>query len=168
MSSSGRLRHVALVRINVSEEPSASIIRVTRIGELETTLAITSNWHTLQLFLYSVSRLLLWLMLFLVHQFLSPWWWRCQVPPKRRFLQEPHDITSQKMAFFIVTTVKTSNLTCFIFQNSIFMQSSHRMLDLWLTFSSYPFSFICIVGMTIMGQIRWVESTTWSCIQLLS
>jgi hypothetical protein len=25
----------------------------------------------------------------LVHRFLSPWWWRSQVPPKRRFLQEP-------------------------------------------------------------------------------
>jgi hypothetical protein len=26
------------------------------------------------------------------------------------FLQEPHGVTSHKMAFFIVTTVKTSNL----------------------------------------------------------
>jgi hypothetical protein len=31
--------------------------------------------------------------------------------PKRRFLQEPHGVTSQKTPFFIVTTVKTSNLT---------------------------------------------------------
>jgi hypothetical protein len=31
--------------------------------------------------------------------------------PKRRFLQEPYGITSQKSASFIVTTVKTSNLT---------------------------------------------------------
>jgi hypothetical protein len=31
----------------VSEEPSASFIRVTRIGELGTTLAATSNQHTL-------------------------------------------------------------------------------------------------------------------------
>jgi hypothetical protein len=35
--------HVALVRTDVSEEGSASIIRVTRVGELRTTLAITSN-----------------------------------------------------------------------------------------------------------------------------
>jgi hypothetical protein len=34
---------VALVRIDVAEERSASIIRVTRIGELGTTLAVTSN-----------------------------------------------------------------------------------------------------------------------------
>jgi hypothetical protein len=42
---------------------------------------------------------------------LSPWWRRRQVPPKRRFLQEPHGVTSQKTQFFIVTAVKTSNLT---------------------------------------------------------
>jgi hypothetical protein len=36
------LRRVALVRYDVSEERIASIIRVTRIGELERTLAVTS------------------------------------------------------------------------------------------------------------------------------
>jgi hypothetical protein len=36
------LRCVALVRTDVSEELSGSIIRMTRIGELETTLAVTS------------------------------------------------------------------------------------------------------------------------------
>jgi hypothetical protein len=45
MPSSGMLRHVALVRTDVSEEPGASFIRVTRIGELGTTLAVTSNRH---------------------------------------------------------------------------------------------------------------------------
>jgi hypothetical protein len=37
------LCHVALVRTNITEECSASIIRVTGICELGTTLAITSN-----------------------------------------------------------------------------------------------------------------------------
>jgi hypothetical protein len=36
-------RRVTLVRTEVSEELSASIIRVTRIGELRTTVAVTSN-----------------------------------------------------------------------------------------------------------------------------
>jgi hypothetical protein len=36
------LRYVTLVRTEVLEEPSASIIRVTRIGELGTMLAVTS------------------------------------------------------------------------------------------------------------------------------
>jgi hypothetical protein len=43
MPSSGILRRVALVRIDVSEEPSASVITVIRIGELGTTLAVTSK-----------------------------------------------------------------------------------------------------------------------------
>jgi hypothetical protein len=42
------LRRVALVRTDVSEEPSASFIMVTRIGELGTTLAATSNRRTLR------------------------------------------------------------------------------------------------------------------------
>jgi hypothetical protein len=43
MVSSGMLRRGALVGTDVSEEPSASFIRMTRIGELRTTLAVTSN-----------------------------------------------------------------------------------------------------------------------------
>jgi hypothetical protein len=47
MASSGMLRRVALVRTDVSEELSASFIRVTRIGELGT-LAVTGNRRALQ------------------------------------------------------------------------------------------------------------------------
>jgi hypothetical protein len=47
MLSSGMLRHVDLVRTDVSEERSASFIRVTRISELGTTQAATSNRRTL-------------------------------------------------------------------------------------------------------------------------
>jgi hypothetical protein len=43
MVSSGMLRRVAHVRTNVSEELSASFIMVTSIGELGTTLAVTSS-----------------------------------------------------------------------------------------------------------------------------
>jgi hypothetical protein len=65
------LRRVDLVRSDISEDRSTSIIIVTRIGELGTTLAITSNWRT--------------------HY----------VPMKNRFLQEPRGVTSQKTSFFI-------------------------------------------------------------------
>jgi hypothetical protein len=98
MPSSGMLRHLALVRTDVSEEYIVSIIRMTRISELGTTLAVTSNRSVL-------------LTLFLARQFLSRWRWRRHVPMKRRFLQEPDGVTSQKTSFFIVTAVKTSNLT---------------------------------------------------------
>jgi hypothetical protein len=43
MASSEILRRVALLRTDVSEELSASLIRVTRIDELGTTLAVTIN-----------------------------------------------------------------------------------------------------------------------------
>jgi hypothetical protein len=78
------LRRVVLVRTDVSEELSTSFIRLTRICELATTLDVSSNRRTLR------SR---------------------KVPPKRLFLQEPLGVTSQKTPFFIVTAVKTSNLT---------------------------------------------------------
>jgi hypothetical protein len=48
MVSSGMLHHVALVGTDVSEELSASIIRATGIGELGTTLAVTSNRRMLR------------------------------------------------------------------------------------------------------------------------
>jgi hypothetical protein len=68
MPSSGMLDHVALVRTHVSEESSASIIKLTRIGELGATLTVTSNRSTL---------------------------WN-DIPPNHRFLREPHGVTSQK------------------------------------------------------------------------
>jgi hypothetical protein len=65
MASCRMLRRVALVRTDVSEKLGASIIRVTRVGEVRKTLAITSNRLTLRrntlkyfVFLRSVSRLL--------------------------------------------------------------------------------------------------------------
>jgi hypothetical protein len=71
MSSSGMLRRVALVRTGISEKPSTSIIRVTRIGELRTTLAILLVILILDIliFLRSVHRLLVTLTLFLFHRF---------------------------------------------------------------------------------------------------
>jgi hypothetical protein len=83
--SSETLRRVALVRTEVSKELSASFIRVTRIGKLGTTLAVTSNRHSLR--------------------------WRRYDPSKRQQIQEPQGETSQKTAFFILIDVKTSNLT---------------------------------------------------------
>jgi DNA-binding TFAR19-related protein (PDSD5 family) len=43
MAPHGMLRRVALVRTDVAEENSSSLIRVTRIGELGSALAVTNN-----------------------------------------------------------------------------------------------------------------------------
>jgi hypothetical protein len=61
MASSEMLRRLAVVRTDISEEPSASFIRVT-ISELGTTLTVKNNRHTLRrnthlVFLRSVCRL---------------------------------------------------------------------------------------------------------------
>jgi hypothetical protein len=61
MASSGMLRRAALVN-DVSEELSASFIRVTGIGELDTTLAVTSNRRTLTANVVPSSTILVTLM----------------------------------------------------------------------------------------------------------
>jgi hypothetical protein len=86
MLASGMLRCTVLARIDVSDEHIASIITVRRIGD------VTAN-------ILPSSPILVTLMM------------RRYVPPKRRFLQEPHRVIFQKAAFFIVTAVETSNLT---------------------------------------------------------
>jgi hypothetical protein len=78
MKSSGMLRRVALVRTYVSEELSASFIRVTRIGELGTTLAVTNNRRTLR---------------------------------RNTGSYNSHTAVTTKTPFFVVTAVKSSNLT---------------------------------------------------------
>jgi hypothetical protein len=55
MVSFEMLRRVALVRTDVSDELSAFFIIVTRIGELGTTLAVTSNRHTLRRYIVTAS-----------------------------------------------------------------------------------------------------------------
>jgi hypothetical protein len=79
-------RRAALVKADDSEELIASITRGKRVRELGTTLAVTNNLFQEWCLLgcYAV--------------------W---------FLQEPHGVTTQKTPFFIVTAVKTSNLTIF-------------------------------------------------------
>jgi hypothetical protein len=66
------LRRVALVITDVSEERIASNHRVESVGDLGLTLAVTSNRSTMR-----------------------------YVPPKCRFLQEAHGVTSEKTAFFV-------------------------------------------------------------------
>jgi hypothetical protein len=122
MASSGTLGRVALVRIDVSEELRTSFIRVTRIGELGTTLAVTSVRRLLVTACVVPSSPILAsspILVTLMKEALCP--------PKRRFLQEPHGVTYQKAPFFRVTAVKTSNLTKFVFHRR------EKILDLPLS-----------------------------------
>jgi hypothetical protein len=97
MPSFGMLRHVVLVRTDVSKECIASILRVTRIGELGTTLRsvirllVTVNIHR--------SPILVTMMKEVIRS------------PKRRFLHEPHGVTSERTTFFTeyVCIMKTKN-----------------------------------------------------------
>jgi hypothetical protein len=80
--SAGMLCRVALVRTDVSKELSASFIRLTRIGELGTTLAVTS--HSV----VPSSPIIVTLMK--------------EAPSSSEtwLLREPHGVTSQKTPFF--------------------------------------------------------------------
>jgi hypothetical protein len=82
------LRRVVLVRTDVSDDLSSSFIRATRIGEPLVRANVVPG-----------SPILVTLM----KEALSS--------SEMSFLQEPHGVISQKTPCFIVTPVKTSNLT---------------------------------------------------------
>jgi hypothetical protein len=84
---------VYLARTDVSEELIAPIIRVERVSKLGKTLAKSTNCVTANV--VRSSLILSTLMMEAIRSL------------KRRFLEEPHSVTSQKTAFFIVTAVKT-------------------------------------------------------------
>jgi hypothetical protein len=85
MLSSGMLCYVAPERINVLEERITSIIRVTRIGELGTMLAVTSNQSTLR-----------------------------YIPLKHWFLQDPHGVTSWKIALFFIFLISFFSVSIYV------------------------------------------------------
>jgi hypothetical protein len=98
------LRRATFVSTDVSEEHIASIIRVTRSGQLGTTLAVTSNRRTMRRNTTADNVVLRSPILVTLMRMKY-------VPAKHRFLQEPHGVTFQKTAFCIVIALKTSNIT---------------------------------------------------------
>jgi hypothetical protein len=93
---------MVLVRTKFSEEISAFIIKETRIGELGTTLAATINGRTLRrnTNVILTSPILFALMIQAIRS-----------SETSVLTGTTHWITSQKTILFIVTAVKTSNLT---------------------------------------------------------
>jgi hypothetical protein len=160
MPSYGVLRQVALVRTDVLEECRSSVIRVARISAPGTTLAVTSNRCTLQRnIMYFFASCVGWqlqLTLFLVHWFMPPWWRRFYVPPKCRFLWEPHAITTQKMSYFIVTAMTTSDLTrILLFEGQLVLLSTCCSSELteWI-----------LVDLRFLGATQFTCSLCWSCV----
>jgi hypothetical protein len=98
---------VAVVRTNVSEERRASFIRVTRIVELGTTLAATSNRRTLR----SVHQLLVAARVVLSSTIFVTLMKEALGSSETSVLTQPHGVTSHNTPFFIVTAVETSYLT---------------------------------------------------------
>jgi hypothetical protein len=68
-------------------------------------------WRRVALVRTDVASSYLLLTLFLALWFIPSWWWMQYVPPKRRCLKEPYNVTSHKKASFIVTALNISNLT---------------------------------------------------------
>jgi hypothetical protein len=91
------LRRVAHVRTDVLEELSASFIRVTRIGELGTTLAVTSNRRTLR---RNVRRLLVTASVVPSSPILVTLMKEALSSSETSVLKKPRGVTSQKTQFF--------------------------------------------------------------------
>jgi hypothetical protein len=90
------LHRVALVRTDVSEDLSASFIRMTRISALRTTLAVSSNRRTLRRNLLVIASVVTSSPI-LVTVMKEP-----LRSPETSVLTEPHGVTSQKTPFFNV------------------------------------------------------------------
>jgi hypothetical protein len=108
---------IVLVMANIPSSPILVTLMKEALGYSETSVLTRATRRNIpeDIILHGHCREILktytLLTLFPAHRLLSSWWWRPYVLPKRRFLQEPHGVTSQKTPFFIVTTVKTSILT---------------------------------------------------------
>jgi hypothetical protein len=102
---------VAFVRTDVSEELSASIIRVTRIGELGTNLAVFSNRNTLRrnncilAFLLRVLRLPVNANDVPISPNLDTLMKGAILSSESSVLKVPHGVTTQKTVFFIFKIV---------------------------------------------------------------
>jgi hypothetical protein len=121
MVSSGMLRRVALAASVVPNSPiivslmkealgfseTSALTRTTRRNIPEDTILHSHSRENLKSYNVS-SNLSVTAKDVPSSPFLPPWWWRGYVPPKGRFLQGPHGVTSQKkhsstiLSYFIV------------------------------------------------------------------
>jgi hypothetical protein len=133
MASSGMLCRVALVRTDVSEELSASFIRVTRIGEKET-LTVYSNRRTLRRNTLLASPILVTLMMEAPRSSETsglPRYTRCNVP-------EDGILKSYRRENFNSYTVLILSYNLFIkFFTFILKSRRHKVFGNWIYFSNF-------------------------------
>jgi hypothetical protein len=151
------LRRVALVRTDVSEEISASFIGVTRIGELRTKLAVTSN----QVFLRCVRRLLVTasdvpsspILVTLTKEVLSSSETSVLTRATRHNIRE--DTILHSPFDFTYTDFLACCSVVFSCQFSVHSVWSHRRFCQWL-----PGSLECKAGLDATSCIRWAPKWT--------
>jgi hypothetical protein len=147
MQSSGILHRVAHVRPDVSGERSASIIRVTRIGEQGTTLVVTSNRHIPLLVTANVVPTAPILVTLMMEALRSP---------KCRVLYEPHGVTSQNTAFF--TSHSSQHL---VHMSSCVTKHAQRNGDVWWEWKYISaFSYLASRPVLFIPRTLWLESCT--------
>jgi hypothetical protein len=88
-------------------------------------------------------------------------WRRRQVPPKSRFLQEPHGVTSQKAPFFIVTTANTSIHPLMVLWNYLARYSGYI---LWSFLTSFDWWNSSLVSRLLWPVLRSLYLLSWSAI----
>jgi hypothetical protein len=90
----------------INAETSGMLLRVDMRGMLRSLITanidFSKSWTVLDFMEIKM------ILMFPARQFLSTWWLRRYVPPKRRFLQESRSVASQKTAFFLLINMFTA------------------------------------------------------------
>jgi hypothetical protein len=83
---------------------------------------------------------------------LSPWWRRRQVPPKRRFLQEPHGVTTQKTPFFrILYSHRRENAKSYNLSPGFLWYYTNR-IENYVSNNSSIVTFVFIAAVTFLAS----------------
>jgi hypothetical protein len=108
----------------------------------------------------------LMLTLFLTGWFFPAWWWRRYIHPKRQFLQEPHGVTLQKTALFLMKSyfkVITVFNHIYYVCSTVLYSSDYDSYSLW---GLSPCT--AMETNSRSGRSFRQESSTYACFMLVS
>jgi hypothetical protein len=133
------------------------VTRGTIIGELRTTLAVTSKRSMLRRNVPS-------------SQILATWYWRLYVSPTRWLLKEPHGVASQKTAFISMIFRRLKNYRGSFHRPSIPSTEGLPLSIVWcyvvIPFS-FPISLLCLwLPSSSLANVeaRWSGNTVAGCV----